>query len=94
MFYTKRFCIECVNKNIKEFPQEIQQVLSINTVYRVIHKLTISTIRSWNSLNIERKNDELSNTTSSVCHKFYDLLRLRGIPGLQCSVGGAAHAIR
>jgi hypothetical protein len=28
VFYTKRFCIECVKKNLDEFPKEIQQELA------------------------------------------------------------------
>ncbi|XP_029455902.1 cysteine-rich DPF motif domain-containing protein 1 [Rhinatrema bivittatum] len=27
LFYSKRFCLPCVNKNIQEFPQEIRQDL-------------------------------------------------------------------
>ena len=26
VFYTKRFCADCVKSNLKEFPKEIQQV--------------------------------------------------------------------
>lgn len=41
LFYTRRLCLKCAGKNIKEFPLELQQVRCVSVYFVESHSATI-----------------------------------------------------
>ena len=70
IFYTKRFCIACVESNMEDFPKEIQKVLYIFIVLHIqdvkgLPDLLVVFLVNYNDKNSNKKDNNNYNNNNN-----------------------------